>query len=321
MLLALTTAYHLGSCYQENQQSFPGQLIDIGDLQLHLYQKGLPTPKQPTVVIEHSLGGVEGYLLIDAIAEFAHVCIYDRAGYGWSQHSTSPRTSQEIVQELDRLLTQAQIPPPYLFVGNSFGSYTVRLYAHIFSDKVAGLVLTDGLHELGMLKMPLALKALKWFFTSGFWMSTLGASLGLIRVLENIGLFSLIKPKLKQYPSHQLQPILRSFCRPKHWITMSREIMNLSGSSWQLNAIPDLGDLPIVNIKAAHFFKPTRLSGLLPMGAADALRDKMHHQLRQLSTQCIQRDAHQSSHFVWIDEPELIVNAVRDLLNNPHCPP
>lgn len=43
---------------------------------------------------------------------------------------------------------------PYLLVGDSLGSYHMRLYAHRYPEKVAGLVLTDGLHEAEMLRIP-----------------------------------------------------------------------------------------------------------------------------------------------------------------------
>lgn len=66
--------------------------------------------------------------------------------------------------ELDTLLHKAGIKPPYLLVGDSFGSYNMRLYAHQFPEKVVGLVLTDGLHQSGMLQMSVALRDLQLFF-------------------------------------------------------------------------------------------------------------------------------------------------------------
>ena len=37
------------------------------------------------------------------------------------------------LKELNLLLTKADIQPPYILVGNSFGSYNVRLYAKLFA--------------------------------------------------------------------------------------------------------------------------------------------------------------------------------------------
>ncbi len=167
IILVATTVYQTLSVWLEEQKAPPGNLINLGKYRLHFCLAGVASP---TIIIDHSLGGIEGYFLIEELSQLARVCIYDRAGYGWSDPSPYPRTSYQIVQELDKLLTQAKIEPPYILVGDSFGSYNVRLYAHLFPEKVVGLVLTDGLHDKGMLKMSPALKALKLFFISGFLM-------------------------------------------------------------------------------------------------------------------------------------------------------
>ncbi|PSF37953.1 alpha/beta hydrolase [Aphanothece hegewaldii CCALA 016] len=311
LLLVATTIYQILESWVENQKPLPGKRIDVGGYYLHYYIAGNASP---TIVIDHSLGGVEGYLLVEELAKLTKVCIYDRAGYGWSAQSPYPRTSEQIVKELDTLLTQARITPPYILVGDSFGSYNVRLYAHQFPEKVIGMVLTDGLHETAMLKMPIQLKALKYFFISGFVMSILGALLGIIRLLKTIGIFELIKPELRQFSPDQLYPIKRSFCRPQHWITMIREMLNLDISSEQLKKANQFGSLPIVSIKAKHFFNPSIWTSVIPLQATNRLREKMHDNLLTLSSDCIQLEANQSSHFIWTDQPHLILTAVKMIL-------
>lgn len=312
ILLGTTTLYQAIACWIEDRIPPPGKLVDVGGYRLHICTQG---ESRPTVILEHSLGGIEGYLLIQAIAKLARVCIYDRAGYGWSDRSPYPRTSEQIVIELDGLLTKAKIEPPYILIGNSFGSYNVRLYAHRFPEKVVGMVLTDGLHEIGMLKMPIYLQALKLFFLSGFMMSVLGSILGIIRLLKTIGVFELIKPELSQFPQNVLNSVKRSFCRSRHWITMSREILNLDESSRQASIANYFGSLPIVSIKAETFFKPSLWTFILPLKAANRLREQMHAELLQLSTDCTQIHAKRSSHFVWIDRPDIILTAIEIVLS------
>jgi pimeloyl-ACP methyl ester carboxylesterase len=307
LLLVATTLYQAIALLLEDKQPPPGQMIDVGGYRLHLCVKG---EAKPTIVVETSLGGVEGYFLIDKLAQVARVCIYDRAGYGWSDCSPHPRTSQQIVKELDILLTKARIEPPYIFVGDSYGSYNVRLYADLFPEKVVGIVLTDGLHETGMLNMSMPLQALLLFFLSGFVMSTIGSTIGIIRLLKVCGVFELIKPQLRQCPPDSLTKVKRSFCRPKHWITMSREIINLDKSSRQVSKTKHLGTMPIISIKSSSFFKPSFWTIFIPLQGANQLRDQMHRKLGKLSTNCLQVDASKSSHFVWVDEPEIIVDAV-----------
>jgi pimeloyl-ACP methyl ester carboxylesterase len=308
LFLAITTSYHFIATWFENQtHQPPGELIDIGGYRLHLYSKG---KGNTTVVIDHSLGGIDGYFLVEEISKITRVCIYDRAGYGWSDMSPKRRCSLEIIQELDTLLSRGGIEPPYILVGNSFGSYNVRLYASNFPEKVVGIVLTDGLHEQVMLKMPFELVALKLFFMSGFAMCIFGSFLGLVRLLGILGFFEVIKKELRRFPSQTIKTVKRSFYRSPHWLTMWREMWNLEVSATQLIEANNLGDIPLVSIKASTFLGRS-LSNFLK--AADLLRDKIHSQLLKLSTNSSQLSASKSSHFVWVDEPEIIKVAIQKI--------
>ena len=97
---------------------------------------------------------------------------------------------------------------------------------------------------------------------------------------------------------------------------MSREMAYLEKSGQQLKRANDLGDLPIISIKSASFLTPTWLTSLLPLKTANHLRDRIHEHLLQLSSNTRQVHATQSSHFVWVDEPEIIVRAVQELLGD-----
>lgn len=312
LILIAATIYQAIATWIEDKKSPPGQLIDVGGYKLHLYTMG---KSRPTVIFDHSLGGIEGYLLIEDIAKLARVCICDRAGYAWSERSPHQRSSEQIVNELNTLLNNAGIEPPYILVGDSFGSYNVRLYAHKYPEKVVGMVLTDGLHETEMLNMPLSLNILRLFFASGFVMSILGSIFGIIRLLKIVKAFEFIKPELRKFPQDNLNAIKRSFCRAKHWITMTQEILTLDISARQVSKANQFGDLPIVSIKADSFFKPSILTFALPLKAANQLREKMHPELLKLSSDCIQLQAPKSGHFVWVDSPEVILNAIEIILN------
>jgi pimeloyl-ACP methyl ester carboxylesterase len=216
---------------------------------------------------------------------------------------------------MDALLAAGNIAPPYILVGDSFGSYNVRLYAHYFPKKVVGLVLVDGLHEQGMLEMSWSLRILKLFFASGFVMSTFGAMIGIVRLLGLLNLFELLKPDLRQFPQVTLMRVKRSFYRPKHWITMCREILTLDVSSRQLLAARLPVDLPVVSIKSATFFQQSAWNFYMPIGAANQLREKMHEQLLKLSKNCTQIQADRSSHFVWVEQPEVIIDGIKEILS------
>ena len=312
-LLIPTTLFHFLVSLKERKISPPGKLIDLGGYKAHLLLKGTG---KTTVILDHSLGGIEGYFLIDAIAQLTRVCIYDRPGYGWSDPSPKPRCSSEIVRELDLLLTKAAIEPPYILVGNSFGSYNVRLYARQFPEKVAGIILTDGLHESGMLNLPLSIVAVKYLFVSGFMMSIFGSLLGIIRLIGSLGLFELIKPEIEQFSVDRRNRVKRSFYHHNHWITMARELLNLNRSSRQVQVAANFDDLPIISIKSRTFFHASIFTFVLPLKAIDRLRNKMHYHLSLLSHRFSEISAANSSHFVWTDEPEIIVLAIEQLLNS-----
>ena len=313
-LLAGTTLYNLVATLRENKQDLPpGELIDIGSHRLHLYRKG---EGQPTVILDHSLGGLDGYFLIDALAELTEVCIYDRAGYGFSDRSKLTRHSDNVTIELDLLLKKANIKPPYILVGDSFGSYNMRLFAHKHREKVAGIVFVDGLHESAMLNMPLSIVLLQSMFLAGFAIAILGSTLGIVRILGNLGLFEVIKPELAKFPPEVRNRVKRSFYRPQHWLTMAQEIWHLTASGEYLRTANDLEGIPVVNIKSKTFFKPSILTFLLPRKTIDRLRNQIHQDLSLVSTNYSQINATRSSHFVWLDEPELIANAVNSLLHH-----
>jgi pimeloyl-ACP methyl ester carboxylesterase len=64
-----------------------------------------------------------------------------------------PRTSRQIVKELHALILDARVEGPYVLVGHSFGTFTVRLYASTYPDEVAGMVLVDPIHPSDWLQM------------------------------------------------------------------------------------------------------------------------------------------------------------------------
>jgi pimeloyl-ACP methyl ester carboxylesterase len=119
-----------------------GQLVDVGPYRLHLQCTGAGAP---TVVLEPGGGGSAASLglIAPAVARDSRVCVYDRAGRGWSDPAASPPDGAQIATDLHTLLTRAHVPAPYVLAGHSFGGLYVRAYAAKYPDEVAGLVLVD----------------------------------------------------------------------------------------------------------------------------------------------------------------------------------
>ena len=124
----------------------PGRLIDVGGWRLHLDCRGEARPGQPTVILEVGAGSfsTEWALLQPRVAAFARVCAYDRAGTGWSDLGPHPRTMRQQVWELHTLLARAGERAPFVLVGQSYGAVLVQLYAATHPADVAGVLLVDG---------------------------------------------------------------------------------------------------------------------------------------------------------------------------------
>ena len=120
----------------------PGRLIDLAGLSLHLHEQGRG---EPTVVLESGLtaSSLSWSHVQPEMAKFTRVVSYDRAGLGWSDPCRTPRTVDQMIGELASLLRTAEIPPPYILVGHSFGGLLVRAFAASRAGEVAGVVMVD----------------------------------------------------------------------------------------------------------------------------------------------------------------------------------
>jgi pimeloyl-ACP methyl ester carboxylesterase len=102
----------------------------------------------PTVVLDAGLNATaDAWSLVQpAVATFTRVCSYDRAGSGRSDRAAAPRTCLDLAEDLHLLLIEAREVGPYVLVGHSFGGLIARIFAHQYPDDVAGMVLIDTPH-------------------------------------------------------------------------------------------------------------------------------------------------------------------------------
>jgi pimeloyl-ACP methyl ester carboxylesterase len=100
---------------------------------------------QPIVVLENGAGApVEAWHpVFAAIAEFAPVIAYDRAGIGQSPWDEQPPTPEHVNRKLRALLTHLDAPPRYVLVGFSWGGALIQYFAGQWPGEVAGLVFID----------------------------------------------------------------------------------------------------------------------------------------------------------------------------------
>ena len=129
-----------------DRRRFPpsGRLIQVGPVHLHAWFAGTNHPG-PTVVFEAGLSATLDcwHQVAPAVAEFAPVVVYERAGVVWSETSPLPHDAVHISEQLQQLLRELGAKPPYVLVGHSMGGLYVMGHAMQFPEAVAGTVLVD----------------------------------------------------------------------------------------------------------------------------------------------------------------------------------
>ena len=131
-----------GAAADARAYPMPGQLISVGGHSLHLNCTGSGTP---TVVLEPGMGEMSSNhaRIAPAVASGTRVCVYDRAGRGWSQPADTVQDARQIATDLHTLLQRANVPGPYVLAGHSFGGRYVLTFAAQYPGEVTGMVLID----------------------------------------------------------------------------------------------------------------------------------------------------------------------------------
>lgn len=129
------------------EYAHPHERVDIGDGRtLNLFCMG--TGKQ-TVLFDSGLSdwSVVWALVQPEVAQRTRACSYDRAGMGYSDPAPGPRSPMAIAADLRALVQAAKLEGPLVLVGHSLGGFSVKLYAALYPEDVAGLVLVDPSQE------------------------------------------------------------------------------------------------------------------------------------------------------------------------------
>jgi pimeloyl-ACP methyl ester carboxylesterase len=261
----------------------PGRLVDVGGHRLHLWCTGSGAP---AVILESGLGGSSadwGYVQPD-VARFTRACSYDRAGMGYSDSGPSPRTARRIATELAHLLNRSGIDGPVVLAAASSGGFSVRVFASEHPDRVAGLVVVDGSHEDQEHEVPRLARFVPLLSSIGA-LRLLGVSLGL--------------------SVESLPPTTQTFARATRfraagYKTAADEITHIRESAAEVRASRRKLTIPVVVVTGAR--------------GADATWLRLQRDQVALSERGCQIIAEQSGHVVAVDEPEVVVDAIRAMV-------
>lgn len=222
-------------------EAMPGRLVDVGGHKLHINCTGSGSP---IVVLEGGLGEPSTMMaswVAPDVAPTTRVCVYDRAGRGWSEPADELRDGSATATDLHVLLERAGEPGPYVLAGHSAGGLYVLNFANLFPHDVAGVVLLDSMHPQQYERVPSWPGFYEMFRRASAVMPSL-SRLGVMRILNDTQFGNLPTPQREQE---------RAFLStPQHNRSVRDEFHMIRTAMRQADALQTLGDVPLVVVTA-----------------------------------------------------------------------
>jgi pimeloyl-ACP methyl ester carboxylesterase len=268
-----------------------GELIDVGGHKLHISCTGSGTP---TVILAAGLGQPAAMMsgwIQPGVAAATRVCVYDRAGQGWSEQADTPQDGLAIAADLHTLLNRAEIDGPYVLAGHSSGGVYVQVFAAQYPDEVAGLVLLDS-------QPPDAIANLPGY--AGEY-DAIHRFTALFPSVARLGVGRLAYPSTSGLPPEVWAEARALLSTAAHNRGYRDDAVGLEAALTQAQALTRLDDKPLIVLTAvedAH-------AGWLP------LQEKM----TGLSTNSVQRVIQDASHASLIEDESDSANSIQAILD------
>jgi pimeloyl-ACP methyl ester carboxylesterase len=235
---------------EAERYKYPGKLIEIDGHKMHITGNG---EGRPTVVMTSCSGSTCGYTdfyrINSKLSDITRTCVYERPGIGWSEHASTPRSTEQIVSDLHILLEKAGEKPPYILVGYSLGAMEMLLYSHNYPDEVAGIVLIDGgspyyfIHNKFICNKCIA-----------YCMRFLNF-IGIVRILIELKLLHWVNHRIKHLP-RDLGKLDKAMIYKNVCNSMTvRELDSIVTTSLKMNEELDLKNVPIIVYTVKESFK------------------------------------------------------------------
>src|SRR5215207_2067081 len=256
----------------------PGQLIDVGGHRLHLYCTGSGSP---TVILEPGGGASSSDFgwIAPAVARNTRVCVYDRAGRGWSDATDGPQDGAHIAADLHTLLERGHVPGPYVLAGHSFGGLYVQSFAAQFPDQVAGMVLLDSTAPNPGPAQP----------TNTESYSLLRRVAVLLPAVAHLGAGRLLNPfSYGTLPPRSRDEARANSSTARHLASWIEELLAASASARQASLLTNLNGKPLIVLTADT--------------GNDAKHKSAQEHMATLSTNSVHRIAHDTTHQSLLDD-------------------
>jgi pimeloyl-ACP methyl ester carboxylesterase len=328
LLLVIAAVPAVGMIYQwigalNDRRRFLGlgRLVDVGNgRRMYVSDMGREMRDGPTVIFESGIAATsQNWLRVqEVVAAHARAVSYDRSGLGWSSPSASERTPSNIARELREMLRHAKIPGPYVLVGHSFGGLVVQRYAAEYPDEILGVILVD---PMRVEDWPPVNETQRAMLVRGTRMAGFGIP------VARFGLARLATTSLLCRSGKLSRAFSRATAKHGGLLVLERitcEVGKMPRAVW-----------PIV---AAHWSRPEFYRGLVAhLDAVPASVAEMHgaqsvegvpvvlltpgnakpfsgDDLRRIGPGARQVIARKSGHWIHLDEPELVVDTIRRMV-------
>jgi pimeloyl-ACP methyl ester carboxylesterase len=307
----------LGAHYDRLRYAHRGRWIDIGDgRRLYLLEKG---SGDVTVLFESGIAAtnLNWFHIQEQVSRIATTASYDRAGLGWSSPSRTARTPRNIAGELHQLLDRAGIKPPYILVGHSFGGLVVRRFAQLYPEEVASVVLVD---PMRCDEWPLDDPAKQAIIDRGLKLSSYAipiAQLGLARLAVTSLLcrsgriagrlarsageggkhvLGRIKSEVGKMPRETWPIVAAHWSRPGYYAGMRNHVAAVRETVREMRDSEPIRGIPVM---------------VLTPGNSKPLSEDC---LRRIGDNVQQVIAPASAHWIHLDEPGLVINAILEMV-------
>lgn len=304
---AVSAAYQqIGDVRDRCKYPPPGRLVDVGGRRMHILAMG---DGSPSVVIVPALGAnvLEWVRVMRAASPETTVCAYDRAGLGWSDPQHGPVTIDVMADDLHALLKAAGIAPPYVVVGHSMGGFVARRFQSRYPEDVTGMLLIDSSHEDQSRRLD---GHDRWYDIRRAVRRQLRV-LGLRRLAAHLGLVGGLNPvslAWETVPEYS-GAAKASSLSTKQRRTVVREMLLLARPQGQPQ---NLGALPLAVLSAGSAERRE-----WPSWAAWC---QLQDELAALSSDTVYMYAVNADHNVHLDDPGLIEQTIRDLVERCRLP-
>jgi pimeloyl-ACP methyl ester carboxylesterase len=318
MLLAAGFIYQIVGANRDRQRyTSLGRWIQIGPgQQLYVLEKGsggLPVLFEAGIAATN----LNWHHIQEKVSSFTATASYDRIGLGWSSPSRTLRTPGNISAELHTMLERAGIEPPYILVGHSFGGLVMRRYAAMYPEEVAGVVLVDPMRceewppldpekqslidrgtKLSRYAIPIARFGLARLAVTSLLCRSGKLSERLAGAGGNGGRHVLkrVTEEVSKMP-REIWPIIAAhWSRPSYYVGMQRHVEAVPETVCEMQDADPIRDIPVLVLTPG---KSTPLTG--------QCLDKIGNNVRQVI-------AKESAHWIHLDEPELVIDSIREML-------